>query len=1028
MKTHVLKRALLAVFLVLVVTAGGWSQTVPYVFANNSAFADANVYVALVGIKDGAHVWLDCKTSTILPMSSSYNTVTGPTIGGNTGPGGNSKYAACFTKLSDIPDKTINVPMIEGCRIFISFNSQLYLYFFGSTGATVGYAAPNLANPTDPNQGIRYEIIELTYGGNGMWSNTTRVDSYQYPMGLEVWGNNSFYKKVGELKSHDQIIALWKAQAPSAFQGCLDANNVIHFPSKVSSFSTTYFNTYVDQIWAKYASGDLVFNAGDAGTWRGRTSGNVFTFTRTSDGQIATISNKPSNLEVMEGSGVMAQGGQWDKVVQAQVCAAINRHAIDLTMATGATQYWSDETKYYQTDPYNWYCKFWHQTDVSYNGLTYAFCYDDVFDKSSTINCPSPIKAVVTIGGFYNTGTPVTGVAVNPASASIAVGGTQQLTATVAPSNATNTAVTWSSSNTAIATVSSSGLVTGVAAGTATITVTTQDGGKTATSAITVTSSNNLALNKTITVSSTESASYAGSYAVDGNSTTRWSSAFTDPQWIYVDLGANYAISRVKISWEAAYGKDFLVQVSTNASTWTTLKTVTGNTSLSNDYTGLSGTGRYLRIYGTARGTVYGYSIYELEVYGTAVVSVTGVSVSPTSASLSVGATQQLTATVTPSNATNTAVIWNSSNTSVATVNSSGLVTAVATGSATITVSTQDGNKTATSAITVTSGTNLALNKTTTVSSTESASYAGSNAVDGSNSTRWSSAFSDPQWIYVDLGASYDISRVKISWEAAYGKDFLVQVSADAYTWTTLKTVTGNTSVNNDYTGLSGTGRYVRIYGTARGTVYGYSIYELEVYGTLVSNGCSIANASGDYSVSVSTDASNPTITFIPARTGVGSPTCILYYSTTASGTYPGYTVTANSAYRINAAAGTTVYFYYTYSVPEGGERNTVTTKNSFTVGNCGTLKDGMLDVQEEVNAEAMEAYPVPMTDELTVRFAADTYQTLMLTDIAGKIIRMEPITPNSENLKVNVSDLKKGAYILNLVGEGKRESKIVVK
>jgi hypothetical protein len=51
-----------------------------------------------------------------------------------------------------------------------------------------------------------------------------------------------------------------------------------------------------------------------------------------------------------------------------------------------------------------------------------------------------------------------------------------------------------------------------------------------------------------------------------------------------------------------------------------------------------------------------------------------------------------------------------------------------------------------------------------------------------------------------------------------------------------------------------------------------------------------------------------------------------------------------------------------------------------------------------------------------------------MLTDIAGKIIRMEPITPNSENLKVNVSDLKKGAYILNLVGEGKRESKIVVK
>ena len=47
-----------------------------------------------------------------------------------------------------------------------------------------------------------------------------------------------------------------------------------------------------------------------------------------------------------------------------------------------------------------------------------------------------------------------------------------------------------------------------------------------------------------------------------------------------------------------------------------------------------------------------------------------------------------------------------------------------------------------------------------------------------------------------------------------------------------MKTVTGNTALVNDHTGLSGTGRYVRIYGTARGTQWGYSIWELEVYGT----------------------------------------------------------------------------------------------------------------------------------------------------------------------------------------------------
>jgi hypothetical protein len=81
---------------------------------------------------------------------------------------------------------------------------------------------------------------------------------------------------------------------------------------------------------------------------------------------------------------------------------------------------------------------------------------------------------------------PVTSVSVSPTSATISVNGTQQLSATVSPSNATNKSVTWSSSNTSVATVSSSGLVTGVSAGTATITVTTSDGNKKGTATLTV--------------------------------------------------------------------------------------------------------------------------------------------------------------------------------------------------------------------------------------------------------------------------------------------------------------------------------------------------------------------------------------------------------------------------------------------------------------------------------------------------------------------------------------------------------------
>lgn len=379
---------------------------VPFTLSNNSSYADGNVYVAIVGIVNNNFVWIDPKTSAVNLMSVSNNTVPGPVINGNTGPGGNGLYANCFAKLSDIPNKTFNIPGIAGCRILISFNSQLFLYFFGASGSPSGYAAPNLSNPTDPNQGIRFETIELTNASNGLWVNTTRVDSYQYPMGLEVWGNSGFYQKVGELIPHSQILSQWQSTAPSEFAGCYDATNgIIKFPSKTAAFQTggaqaNYFGSYIDAVWSKYQSGNLVFNAGDAGTWTGHVSGNVFTFTRASDGQIGTISSKPTNLEVMEGSGVMAAGGQWDKVVQAQICAAINRHAIDLTAATGTTQDFSNAASYYQTSPYNWYCKFWHRSDISYNSLTYAFCYDDVFNHSSTINASSPVRTTITIGGF----------------------------------------------------------------------------------------------------------------------------------------------------------------------------------------------------------------------------------------------------------------------------------------------------------------------------------------------------------------------------------------------------------------------------------------------------------------------------------------------------------------------------------------------------------------------------------------------------------------------------------------------------
>ncbi|MFF8408664.1 glycosyl hydrolase family 8 [Streptomyces omiyaensis] len=121
--------------------------------------------------------------------------------------------------------------------------------------------------------------------------------------------------------------------------------------------------------------------------------------------------------------------------------------------------------------------------------------------------------------------------------------------------------------------------------------------------------------------------------------------------------------------------------------------------------------------------------------------------------------------------------------------------------------------------------------KPATSSSVEGSGFAPGLAVDGSAATRWASLEGvDPQWIRLDLGANHTLSRVKLNWEAAYAKTYRIQTSADGSAWTDVYTTTTGDGAVDDLT-LSGSGRYVRMYGTGRGTAYGYSLWEFEVYG-----------------------------------------------------------------------------------------------------------------------------------------------------------------------------------------------------
>ena len=249
----------------------------------------------------------------------------------------------------------------------------------------------------------------------------------------------------------------------------------------------------------------------------------------------------------------------------------------------------------------------------------------------------------------------VTSVSLNSTSMELVEGTTQTLVATVSPSNAENQKVIWSSSNSSVASVTD-GVVTAVKAGTATITVKTDDGNKTATCKVTVVA-------KEIPVTSVSLDQTAVELAEGGEVTL---TATVKP-----DDATNKNVSWSSSNSSVASVTDGVVTAVKEGTATITVKTDDGNKTA------------------TCKVTVVAKEI-----------PVTSVSLDQTAVELAEGGEVTLTATVKPDDATNKNVSWSSSNSSVASV-TDGVVTAVKAGTATITVKTDDGNKTATCEVTV---------------------------------------------------------------------------------------------------------------------------------------------------------------------------------------------------------------------------------------------------------------------------------------------------------------------------------------
>jgi uncharacterized repeat protein (TIGR01451 family) len=281
------------------------------------------------------------------------------------------------------------------------------------------------------------------------------------------------------------------------------------------------------------------------------------------------------------------------------------------------------------------------------------------------------------------------------------------------------------------------------------------------------------------------------SKAVDGDFTTRWSSEpGIDPADLTVDLGTAQTFDHVIMRWENASSAEYTIDVSNDGHNWQTVKGPVAGKGGVDTQTFTAVTARYVRMNSTKRNTAYGNSMFEFEVYQAAA------SQQPTGdqpqQTQPVGDQPQQTQPQQP-------------------------------------VGDQPQQTQPDQGIPA-SG-NLALKKTVLASDSENpVAFKPENVNDGDAGTRWSSGFTDDQWIQVDLGSVQTIGKVVLSWENAHALAYRIDTSIDGKTWTPAYDNETSQGGVETVTFPARSAQYVRMSGIKRSSPYGYSLWEMGVY------------------------------------------------------------------------------------------------------------------------------------------------------------------------------------------------------
>jgi hypothetical protein len=297
--------------------------------------------------------------------------------------------------------KTISVPKGISGRMYMSFGAKLD-FKISQDGGLV-QPAPWAAG--DANSDILFDWSEFTYNDSGIWLNSSQVDMFAVPHAVSVTGSDGQTAKTGELEAGGRNTVIDAMKANESFSGLVqtrDDGTVLRVlsPGKGAdggNFDPDYLASYIDEAWAAYAGTDLTvqpFSDQPDKVFKGRTSGDVMTFTDSSGAQAATFT-KPTTSNVWGCDGNL--GAPNDLVVgpiARSLCAALQR----TTLGTQAVEPSTDASTFYRNDLTNEYAKVIHEQMV--DGKAYAFAFDDVANQESLVHSGDPTSIAITLTPF----------------------------------------------------------------------------------------------------------------------------------------------------------------------------------------------------------------------------------------------------------------------------------------------------------------------------------------------------------------------------------------------------------------------------------------------------------------------------------------------------------------------------------------------------------------------------------------------------------------------------------------------------